>query len=176
MCLYWCMPLPEYANLDLFRLLVSVLHISCLRRRPTSVCLCKYLPPSIVRVRRTTIHILQHPNEERRPLNTVSILRMCLGSGACVVYRGRKFTESSYPVLHSIVKLQHTFLFYPGKDANSITEIVQEPDALVHYNVIILDGTWKQAAAIYFQNKFLKKLTKVSCQSHVIFLLREHIA
>nr|CAB3240088.1 DTW domain-containing protein 2-like [Phallusia mammillata] len=136
---------------------------TCLRcRRPSCVCLCEYLPNEVLPIKNTTLHILQHPNEENRPLNTVSILAACLPKNACHIYKGRKFSPQGYPDLHEVLLNGETFLLFPGEDAIDIEEaLVPEHIKSGHCNILLLDGTWKQAASIYNQNKFLKKINKV---------------
>ena len=130
-------------------------------RRPSKVCICSCLPQSLVQLRRTTLHILQHPNEEHRPLHTVGILKAALAPQSCVIYKGRRFGEQVCPEIHKVIKQKNTYLLYPRHDAENLEEILQAENNSNHYNIIILDGTWKQAAALYTQNQFLHSLRKV---------------
>ena len=122
--------------------------------------MCSYLPASPIYLRRSTLHILQHPNEEHRPLHTVAILRACLATKSCVIYRGRRFGKQVCPGIHEVLRKENTFLLYPGDDAKNLEDVVQL-DENIHYNIILLDGTWKQAASLYSQNEFLHTLCKV---------------
>ena len=63
----------------------------------------------------------------------------------------------------------HTLLLFPGETAEDIKKVALEgvdsetgASSPVAYNVILLDGTWLQAKALFHQNKFLHKLRRVS--------------
>jgi len=63
----------------------------------------------------------------------------------------------------------HTLLLFPGETAEDIKKVATEgigseteASSPVAYNVILLDGTWLQAKALFHQNKFLHKLRRVS--------------
>ena len=129
--------------------------------RPSKVCICSCLPQSPVSLHRTTLHILQHPNETRRPLHTVSILKAALTPESCVIYRGRRFGKQACPEIHQVLSKKRSFLLYPRSDAENLEDVVLE-DEDKHYDIIILDGTWKQAASLYTQNGFLHSLRKVN--------------
>ena len=141
--------------------MISLQHCSLNFRRPTTVCICSFLPEQPIALRQTKLHILQHPNEVNRPLHTVAILKAVLSADSCMVYKGRRFGPQACPPIHKVVQLEHTFLLYPGHNALNLNDVIKCQGDTV-YNVVILDGTWKQAASIYKQNEFLHTLPKVS--------------
>ncbi len=80
---------------------------------------------------------------------------------------------SSIPKLQEIMADPRTLLLFPGESAEDIQKVALEfagPSmraGAVHResrNLILLDGTWLQAKALYTQNKFLHKLRQVRVQ------------
>jgi len=67
------------------------------------------------------------------------------------------FIYCRYPELLSLLESPYTVLLYP--DSNSV-DIESLPTDQT-YNLIVLDGTWLQAKAIYSKNKFLHGIKKV---------------
>ena len=59
--------------------------------RPQRVCWCEFLPKPKVKLSKTQIIILQHPNEKKRPIRTAKILE--LGLENCVTFVRRKVTS-----------------------------------------------------------------------------------
>jgi len=66
-----------------------------LYRRPQPVCYCQYLPPERLDPQ-CKIVLLQHPAEEKRCLNTATILRLSLKPDKCVVFKGTRFPQSRW--------------------------------------------------------------------------------
>jgi len=134
--------------------------------RPERVCVCFAFPDQPFQIS-TTVHIVQHPREQDfRLLTTVPLLSECIPKDKCIVYRGRRFPISKSPRLHEICQLENTVVLYPSPDAVSIEEYLNErsqrqqlPEQDV--NMIVLDGTWREAKSIYFNNKFLHDIRKV---------------
>ena len=63
--------------------------------RPASVCLCAWLPPQPIDTAGAVV-VLQHPNEAKRRLGTVALLRRCLSR--FLLLRGRKVSGSAAAV------------------------------------------------------------------------------
>ena len=70
------------------------------------------------------------------------------------------FLFYSHPHLAEIVADKNTYLLYPDDDAVPIEDIPHLHGG-ASYNLIVLDGTWKQARGIYCKNKFLQNIQKV---------------
>lgn len=123
--------------------------------RPITVCWCSGLPETRLFTQSRLI-ILQHPAEEKRSLRTVPMLTLALEQEKCVTYRGKKFPQIKHQGLQEILNDPNTILLYPTPEAVAIEELTpvgcngQKP-----YNVILLDGTWPQAKAIYHSSPAL---------------------
>lgn len=135
--------------------------ISCKRcDRPERVCICSSFPSEPFPIS-TTVHILQHPREQDfRLLTTVPLLCECLPKDKCIIYRGKRFPESKFPEIHQICNLEDTVVLYPSPDAVSIEDYLKESKSS-SVNMVVLDGTWREAKSIYHNNKFLHTLKKV---------------
>ncbi|XP_051160146.1 tRNA-uridine aminocarboxypropyltransferase 2 [Leptopilina boulardi] len=124
-------------------------------RRPITVCWCSGLPETRIFTQCRLI-ILQHPAEEKRSLRTVPMLSLALEKEKCVTYRGKKFPQIKHNGLQEILNDANTVLLYPTPEAIALEELTpvgfnkQKP-----YNVILLDGTWPQAKAIYHSSPAL---------------------
>ncbi|XP_074628834.1 tRNA-uridine aminocarboxypropyltransferase 2-like isoform X2 [Acropora palmata] len=131
-------------------------------RRPLSVCLCAHFPSTFLQIS-TTIHVLQHPREESRLLTTVPLLQACLSPDKLFVKRGRRFYKNDNPDLHKIITKPTTLLLYPGPTAENIKSLKQLPPG-EHYDVIVLDGTWRQVKDIFNNNPFLCQARQVQLE------------
>ncbi|XP_073244458.1 tRNA-uridine aminocarboxypropyltransferase 2-like [Porites lutea] len=132
-------------------------------KRPLSVCLCAHFPSKYLQIS-TRVHVLQHPREESRLLTTVPLLEVCLPPEKLVIRRGRRFnSKSDWPELHKIMTKPTTLLLYPGPEAENIKKM----DKLApgeHYDIIVLDGTWRQAKDIFHNNPFLRQARQVQLE------------
>ncbi|EDO42319.1 predicted protein [Nematostella vectensis] len=134
-------------------------------KRPSSVCLCSHLPKELLNIS-TTIYILQHPKEDSRLLTTVPILSACLPQEKCIIYRDRRYSTSDYPELHAMMKQPNTLVLYPGPNAVNLRSI--DLSAHANFNLIVPDGTWKQASGIFHGNPFLQNATQVFVEHNVV--------
>lgn len=126
-------------------------------KRPLSACWCSFLPKESLKVK-TRIFILQHPFEESRNLKTAPMLKLGLEEDKCIIYRDTRFSKAKYPLLHDTIENEKTLLVYPSPNAVDLQDLFIKNSTETknkNYNVILLDGTWPQALAIYSKNKFL---------------------
>ncbi|KAI5643847.1 DTW domain-containing protein [Phthorimaea operculella] len=137
-------------------------------KRPVVVCWCSALPPERL-VPRSNIILLQHPAEEKRCLRTAPMLQLGLAENKCLIYKGKKFPLPKHDNLEEILLHPNTVLLYPSKAAIDIRELENKDES---YNLVLLDGTWPQAKAIYASCPILHKLKQVklmtSCSSSYI--------
>ena len=135
-------------------------------KRPSSVCFCCALPMEQFELKNSKLIILQHPNEEHRPLNTSAVIEACLSPKSFSIHKGKRFNSKKFENLHKLVGTTNSFLLYPNENAISLEEMICLGQDV--YNIVILDGTWKQAASIYAQNKFVQSLPKVKIGSNCV--------
>lgn len=120
--------------------------------KPELTCLCARVP----RVEnRTPILILQHKHESRHPLGTVRIADLGLENCRVQVVSGGEKSDSEPPSWLP----PSTGLIYPGASARDLASVPAEerPRAL-----LMLDGTWHQARALFRDHAWLKTLPRYS--------------
>ncbi|KMQ98433.1 dtw domain-containing protein 2-like protein [Lasius niger] len=124
-------------------------------KRPVQVCWCPGLPKQRLNPA-SRIIILQHPAEAKRCLRTVPMLALALESGKCLIFRGKKFPLPKHEGLSEILNDKNTILLYPSPGAIALDTLdpvgINEQKA---YNLVLLDGTWPQAKAIYHSSPAL---------------------
>ncbi|KAK0082784.1 hypothetical protein PV325_009844 [Microctonus aethiopoides] len=147
---------------------------NCLQcRRPVKVCWCPGLPEFRL-APESRIIILQHPAEIKRCLRTAPMLTLALQQDKCLTFRGKKFPSSKHDGLIDILNDENTILLYPSANAIDINELPKVGiNGQESYNLVLLDGTWPQAKAIYHSSLslgFLKscKLVGVPTSKYVI--------
>ncbi|KAF0288782.1 DTW domain-containing protein 2 [Amphibalanus amphitrite] len=142
--------------------------------RPITACWCPYLPNPPIDVS-TNIIILQHPLEERRALRTAPMIQLGLAPGKCTVYRGKKFPSASHVGLAEILRSPLTVILFPGPAAVDVADLPAcgESQDQGPLNVLILDGTWRQAKTMYTMSPALHSVRQVMvtgrrCSSYVV--------
>ncbi|XP_030756408.1 DTW domain-containing protein 2 isoform X2 [Sitophilus oryzae] len=127
--------------------------------RPKSVCYCSSIPnPPLCP--KSRIILLQHPAEEKRCLRTAPMLELGLSEGKCLIFKGKRF-PGIHSGLEEILKDPSTLLLYPSPSAIDISSVVKEQTLVKSYNLVILDGTWPQAKAIYTASPILHDLKQI---------------
>ncbi|XP_011504419.1 PREDICTED: DTW domain-containing protein 2 [Ceratosolen solmsi marchali] len=127
-------------------------------KRPKGVCWCPGLPKTPLHPS-SRIIILQHPAEVKRCLRTAPMLTLSLASGKCLTFRGKKFPSSKHDGLAEILNDPNTILLYPSSKAIPLNELnIVGINGQNPYNLVLLDGTWPQAKAIYTSSSVLSKL------------------
>lgn len=126
-------------------------------RRPQVVCWCAALPSERLHPR-SNIILLQHPAEEKRCLRTAPMLQLGLAENKCLIFKGKKFPQPRHEDLERILNQPNTILLYPSKTAMDINDLVNDNDS---YNLVLLDGTWPQAKAIYASSPILHNIRQV---------------
>lgn len=123
------------------------------------VCYCSSIPnPPLYP--RSRIILLQHPAEEKRCLRTAPMLKLGLAPGRCIVFKGKRF-PGLHKELFSILEAPNTLVLYPSPNAADINTVVSKEKPFEAYNIIILDGTWPQAKAIYTSSPMLHGLKQI---------------
>mmetsp|Transcript_7964 Transcript_7964/g.11511 ORF Transcript_7964/g.11511 Transcript_7964/m.11511 type:complete len:382 (+) Transcript_7964:77-1222(+) len=152
-------------------------------QRPPIQCVCSCLPPQCKIETDVSLIILQHPAEFRRStFSTVPLLKLVLEDVHICV--GRNFDETSHPILgnlfsNSNTQQQKPMLLFPGPDAWTLDDQQQQPEvqnilkttaakessgdgdddnnksANNKQTLILIDGTWTQAARMARNSPFL---------------------
>ncbi|MDG1983875.1 MAG: DTW domain-containing protein [Planctomycetota bacterium] len=124
--------------------------LECLR--PVAHCLCG----SIKAIdHRTEVLILQHPRERSHPFNTARIAERCLQHARILVDRGGRLKTD--PTLRA--QLAGYGLLYPGPDARDLSTLTE---AEMPRGLVVIDGTWHHARAMYRDIGALRDLPKFS--------------
>ena len=118
-----------------------------------SRCLCSTLK---VLNNQTHLIILQHPSEQKHPLNTVRIMKKSFQKISLLV--GEDF--SSDLKLNTVLadSSKYCALLYPEADATILNSCAPVPHIT---DLIIIDGTWRKAKKIYGLSQNLKHLPKL---------------
>ncbi|CAH1183965.1 unnamed protein product [Phaedon cochleariae] len=139
-------------------------------KRPSTVCYCQSLPnPPLCPSSR--IIILQHPAEEKRCLRTALMLQLGLAKEKCLVFKGKHF-PGRHSDLIEILSASNSLLLYPSRSAVDIQEVMNSRSCS-SFNIILIDGTWPQAKAIYAGSPILHgikqiKLMNTDTSSYII--------
>lgn len=107
---------------------------------------------------------MQHPAEEKRCLRTVPMLKLGLVDNKCLIFKGKKFPHPGHENLEEILKEENTILLYPSKTAIDIRELKRED----FHNLVLLDGTWPQAKAIYASSPILHRMKQVKLMTSAV--------
>ena len=133
-------------------------------RNSVASCICKWISPIF---NQTTIVILQHPDEVKKPLGTAKIVSLCLQNAKIKV--GVDFsTDTDFHRLvnspsHSLAILYPTELardLHDWKDELLGSE-AKNPLLKPQKTLIILDGTWRNTREIMNVNPALKNINTV---------------
>uniref|UniRef100_A0A0E0R439 tRNA-uridine aminocarboxypropyltransferase n=1 Tax=Oryza rufipogon TaxID=4529 RepID=A0A0E0R439_ORYRU len=112
--------------------------------RPSTVCLCPYLPATPLPTS-TTVVVLHHPHALRRnPLSTLPLLARSLSNLRLIP--GRRLLPSSGPLIPNPV-----LLLFPSPGAADLASWCRStpPAARANPTLLLLDGTWKQAKEMH---------------------------
>lgn len=144
---------------------ICFLHYFILTRRPQVVCWCPSLPCPPLDIE-CSIVILQHPAEEKRSLRTALMLQLGLKPGKCIVYKGKKFpTPKNQAELEPVLKSPNSLLLYPSGESVPLETIKEQSltkeGPLGPFTLVLIDGTWPQAKAIYASSHILHDMRQV---------------
>jgi DTW domain-containing protein YfiP len=132
-----------------------------------TLCLCDVVPRIALK---TKIALVIHHRELSRNSNTGLLALRALVNSAVRIRGERRETLDLKDLL---LPQYRTFLFFPSADAVELDAalVAQDPRPI---QLIVPDGTWRQARKIQSRHPELKELprVKISKASHAIFQLR----
>ncbi len=123
--------------------------------RPQNVCLCEHLVHLQAPCK---VLVLQHPSEQKQPLATVPILKLCLSPMQVLV--GEDFND--HPVVKVLLRdAKNVRVLFPSEQSfvwrvGGSLDKNERVDTL-----IVLDGTWRKAKKMWFMNEWLHQLPPV---------------
>lgn len=115
-------------------------------------CVCAHIAPID---NRTPVRVLQHPNERHHALNTARWVVAGLRQAQCLCKPC--FTPSDW----QIEGREPVLLFPAERDAPAGPDGAAQP-ADDHCSLVVIDGTWRQAAAILRMHPALLSLRRLS--------------
>ena len=125
-----------------------------------AACICKWVSPVF---NKTTVVILQHTDEVKKPLGTAKIVSLCLQNSTTRI--GVDFSNDLY--LNQLLDCAGSGLrvLYPSESSVALKDwrCIQQknnqatPD-LVPKTLIVLDGTWRKVARMLHLNPWLSEL------------------
>lgn len=86
------------------------------------------------------------------------MLQLGLAENKCLIYKGKKFPQPRHEALEYILNQPNTVLLYPSKIAIDIRDLESNNES---YYLVLIDGTWPQAKAIYASSPILHKMKQV---------------
>lgn len=86
------------------------------------------------------------------------MLSLGLQDGKCLIFKGKRF-PGKHTELESLLASSNTYLLYPSLNAIDIKTL--QGDNSTSYNLVLIDGTWPQAKAIFASNPILHNLKQV---------------
>jgi DTW domain-containing protein len=132
--------------------------------RPLAQCICKKVAAVSTTIR---ILILQHPQEQYKLLNSAMLARLALQNSVLRV--GLSWRNLSHALGEETDSNEWGVLFLKGIiDPSRRIELFDTkkkqllPIKTKFKGVVVLDGSWKQAKAMWWRNPWLLKLTRIT--------------
>lgn len=89
------------------------------------------------------------------------MLQLGVTPGKCVVYKGKRFPSGKNQMeLEQVFNASNSLLLYPSKDSVPI-EALKTQNVPGPFTLVLIDGTWPQAKAIYASSPALHKMRQV---------------
>ncbi len=145
-------------------------HARCERcDKPSAFCVCDRITPLAIKTR---VLVVQHPREQDRDLGTVPLLRRALGKKLDVRV-GLSWASFNHCVEDENADPARWAVLYPHSLKKPLTpEQMKQPVVLLDRGgdplrgvrlegIVVLDGTWSQAKALWWRNPWVLKLGRV---------------
>jgi len=121
--------------------------------RPTPTCYCDLIPRINAR---TSLTVLQHPNEARHPKGTAALLAHSIDRATVVI--GEQFCADTI----TQPQCQLVLLFPPSTEQRPAPNMLR-PEQLEASStqLLALDGTWRKTRRMLYQNPWLQNLPRL---------------
>ncbi|MBP9707412.1 MAG: DTW domain-containing protein [Oligoflexales bacterium] len=119
--------------------------INC--RMDILLCVCEFIKPL---ENKTQLSVYIHSQEIAKPSNTGHLACKAIKNSTLTVRKGAPSSVEFVRELITEHKKQETQLFvlYPDASAPTISQRLENTEAKLNRNLIVVDGTWKQAERI----------------------------
>lgn len=138
--------------------------------KPTTICVCDRIVPMPTSVR---VLVLRHPQEDDVALGTAPLIALSLPN--TIVKTGLSWSSLAH-ALGEEADHARWAVIYPGKIDDSVPPAARERAVLLLdrrgrerdasapklEGVVVLDGTWSQAKALWWRNAWLLKLNRIA--------------
>jgi DTW domain-containing protein len=139
-------------------------------RKPVALCVCEAIEPIDNRIE---IVVLQHPQEQDKELGTARLTALNLAKSQFKV--GLSWPNLSKIVGHAVDPQRWAVLYLgsvkaekiaPGREIVAVDKkgepVRDQDDAIEHLEgIILLDGTWSQAKALWWRNAWMLKCRRI---------------
>lgn len=114
-------------------------------------CLCD----QVIQIKnQKEVIILQHADERKHPKNTAQLLHLSLKNSHII--RDKNFNT----IVEELIKKKNYALVFP--ETNTLSKEQSTSNSLEEmHGIILIDGTWKKAKKIYYENRTLQTLPKI---------------
>lgn len=125
-------------------------------QNPPARCFCDLLSEKLEH--QTPVLIWQHPQEANHPKGTAKLLHM--GLSRCQLMVATHLSEEEIlRQCHNLLPDSQPVLLFPGgQSVEPVTATLREHPV----TLIILDGTWRKARRLFYENPWLAHLPRIS--------------
>ncbi len=118
---------------------------------PESTCLCEYINPVSCPL---SLIILQHRNESTHAKNTARLVKLVIPETRIVVGKSAEDFEKLVPDIIA----DQCAVVYPTDDSTALDAMTHQSDSYPLKQLIFIDGSWRQAYALWQANTWLHNL------------------
>ena len=135
--------------------------------KPEALCLCEQINPQKTR---TSVLVLQHPQEARNVLTTARLVTLSLPNSVHRV--GLSFRSLKAAVRKEVANPSEWAVLFVGTKKTSEKFVTDKPfqvfsrsgtpiDSKGIKGIVLLDGNWEQSKTLWWRNSWLLKLNRI---------------
>lgn len=117
---------------------------------PLKTCVCKHISELTLPIK---LLIIQHPKEAEHAKNTARLVTLCAPQASIVSASDGNAMEAA----RTLCKPNETVVLYPCEDSQPLELLDNEATSRLQ-QLIVIDGSWKQAYSIMQQHSWLKTI------------------